>query len=78
MPACSGLSDTSPAERRERQNQGRRGEDRGGDWVGLPEAEPVGRKPAIGETIRRTARFSERIVVLVRACNDLWCLAPSR
>ena len=44
MPACSGLSDTSPAERRERQNQGRRGEDRGGDCVGLPEAEPVGRQ----------------------------------
>jgi hypothetical protein len=39
-----GLRDTSPAEWRERQNQGRRGEDRGGDCVGLPEAEPVGRQ----------------------------------
>jgi hypothetical protein len=44
MPACSGLSDTSPEEWRERQNQGRRGEDCGGDCVGLPEAEPVGRQ----------------------------------
>lgn len=78
MPACSGLSDTSPEEWRERQNQGRRGEDCGGDCVGLPEVEPVGRQPAIGETIRRTARLSERIVVFVGACDELRCFAPSR
>jgi len=40
MPACSGLSDTSPAEWRERGNQGRRA----GDCVALLEAEPVGRQ----------------------------------
>ena len=35
-------------------------------------------RPAIGETIRRTARLSERIVVFVRACDELRCFAPSR
>ena len=47
-----GLRDTSPAEWRERQDQGRRGEDRGGDRVGLPEANRSAGRPAIGETIK--------------------------
>jgi hypothetical protein len=47
-----GLRDTSPAEWRERQDQGRRGEDRGGDCVGLPEANRSAGRPAIGETIK--------------------------
>jgi hypothetical protein len=43
MPACSGSSDTSPAEWRERQNQGAVVRIAAAN-VGLPEAEPVGRQ----------------------------------
>jgi hypothetical protein len=42
------------------------------DW---PKPNRSADRPAIGETITRTARFSARIVVLVRACNDLRCCA---